>query len=151
MLIDTIRFGPVETDGRETVSFDDGLPGLEEYTRFALLRFDENYPVAWLQCLTDPGVALPVIDVFAIEPGYAFDISDGDAGALGLDAPDDARVICVLVIPRELERMTINLAAPIVINARTGRAMQILLPGGDYSARAPAFDAVRRLARAGRG
>ena len=36
MIIDTYRFGPVEIDENKIIYFEDGLPGLEEYKRFAI-------------------------------------------------------------------------------------------------------------------
>jgi flagellar assembly factor FliW len=53
----------------------------------------------------------------------------------------------VLVIPENLEQMTVNMAAPIVVNTATGRSKQIILGGGDYSARVPVFKEICALVR----
>ena len=45
MQIDTLRFGPVEVDENKLIIFDDGIPGLEEYHKYALLQFEESYPI----------------------------------------------------------------------------------------------------------
>ena len=139
MQIDTLRFGQVEIDEAKLISFEDGIPGLEEYREYALLQFEESYPIIWLQSITEGGVCLPVLDTYAVLSGYVFDIDDEDVKTLQINGPEDLHVVSVLVIPDEIARMTVNLAAPIIINTATGKAKQILLSGSDYNVRAPVF------------
>ncbi|MDR2665807.1 MAG: flagellar assembly protein FliW, partial [Oscillospiraceae bacterium] len=74
MTIDTLRFGQVEIDEAKILTFKSGLPGLEGNTEFVVLRFEESYPIVWLQSAYERGICLPVIDTFAVSPDYAFDI-----------------------------------------------------------------------------
>ena len=139
MQIETIRFGQVEVDEAKLITFDDGIPGLEEYHKYALLQFEDSYPIIWLQSVEEVGVCLPVLDTYAVLSGYVFDIDDEDVKILMLNGPEDLHVVSVLVIPEEIRQMTVNLAAPIIINTVTGKAKQILLSGSDYNVRAPVF------------
>ena len=139
MQIETIRFGQVEVDETKLICFDNGIPGLEEYNKYALLQFDESYPIMWLQSVEDRGVCLPVLDTFAVIQGYVFDIDDSDVKDLGLSGPEDLYVASVLVIPDDIQCMTVNLAAPIIINTVTGKARQIMLSGSEHNVRAPVF------------
>jgi flagellar assembly factor FliW len=148
-IISTLRFGEVEIDEKKSLTLDGGLPGLEGFETYAVLQFDESYPIVWLQSLEDAGVCLPVIDSFLAVPDYAFDIDDAEARELQIEGPEDLQIISVVVIPDRIEHMTANLAAPIVINLRTGKAKQIILSGGDYNVRFPVFDGVCRLLREG--
>jgi len=145
MQIDTIRFGLVEIDEAKLITFSDGIPGLEEYHKYSLLQFEESYPIIWLQSVEDSGICLPVLDTFSVLPDYVFDIDDADVKELRLDGPEVLHVISVLVIPDDIQRMTVNLAAPIMINTVTGKAKQIILAGSDYNVRAPVFADVCRI------
>ena len=145
MQIDTLRFGLVEIDESKLITFDEGVPGLEEYKKYALLQFEESYPIIWLQSVDEGGVCLPVLDTFAVLSGYVFDIDDDDVSALELGGPEDLHVVSVLVIPEEIQRMTANLAAPVLINTVTGKAKQILLSGSDYNVRAPIFQDICKV------
>jgi len=145
MQIDTVRFGTVEVDDKKLLVFDSGIPGLEEYQKYALLQFEESYPIIWLQAVDDGGVCLPVLDTFAVLTGYVFDIDDADVKELSLKGPEDLHVLSVLVIPDDLRGMTANLAAPIVINTGTGKAKQIILGGGEYNVRVPVFADICKL------
>ena len=145
MQIDTVRFGPVDIDETKLIEFNDGIPGLEEYKKYALLQFEESYPIVWLQSAEDAGICLPVMDTFAVLEGYVFDIGDADVNELGLNGPEDLYVVSVLVIPDDIQRMTVNLAAPVIINTATGKAKQIILPGSDYNVRVPVFPDICKM------
>ena len=142
MQIETIRFGAMEVDDGKLLEFDEGIPGLEEFRKFALLRFEESYPIIWLQSVEDGGVCLPVMDTFAVLPGYVFDLEDEDVSHLDMKGPEDLLVVSVLVVPEEIKGMTANLAAPIVVNVSTGKAMQVMLSGSNYNIRTPIFSAI---------
>lgn len=121
---------------RLAVRFTVGMPGFEQYTRFTLEGIDDG-PIFWLACDDEPEIALPVGDIFAIEPRYAFDLPDADAQALGLSHSADALVLAVLYVPRGAGAITANLFAPIIMNRATGLATQLILDGSDYSLRHP--------------
>jgi len=139
MQIDTLRFGTVEVDEEKLINFSDGIPGLEQYRKYALLQFEESYPIVWLQSIDDTGICLPVLDTFSVLQNYVFDIDDADVKELELKNPDELHVVSVVVIPDEIQGMTVNLAAPIIINTTTGSAKQIVLTGTEYNVRAPVF------------
>ena len=142
MQIDTLRFGTVEVDEAKVIEFGDGVPGLEQYRRYALLQFEESYPIVWLQSMDDTGICLPVLDTFSVLPEYVFDIEESDVRALELKEPEDIHVVSVVVIPEDIQGMTVNLAAPIIINTITGKAKQIVLTGSEYNVRAPVFQEI---------
>ena len=145
MRIETLRFGSVDIDETKLITFDDGVPGLEEHKRYALLQFEESYPIIWLQSVDEGGVCLPVLDTFAVLTGYVFDIDDEDVRILELNGPEDLHIISVLVIPDDIQRMTVNLAAPIVVNTVTGKARQIMLSGSEYNVRVPIFQDICKV------
>jgi len=147
MLIDTIRFGQVEIDEKKLITFDDGIPGLEEYKLYALLQFADSYPIIWLQSTENRGICLPVLDTFAVVKDYVFDINEEDVGLLGLLSPEELHVVNVMVIPEKLEEMTVNLAAPIIINTVASKAKQILLGGREYNVRVPIFPGIYNFMR----
>jgi len=147
--INTVRFGEVEIDENKLLTFDEGLPGLDEYKVYAVLRFDESEPIAWLQSIDNARVCLPIIDSFLVFPDYAFDIDDAEAEGLDVSNPEDLQVVSVVVIPDRIEDMTANLAAPIVINMRSGKAKQVILNIGDYNVRYPVFKDICRILKEG--
>jgi len=132
----------VEVDEEKIISFNDGIPGLEQYRKYSLLQFEDSYPIVWLQSTEDSGICLPVLDTFKVLPEYVFDIDETDVKALELSNPDELHVVSVVVIPEDIQGMTVNLAAPIIINTSTGNAKQVVLSGSEYNVRAPVFQQI---------
>ena len=145
MQINTVRFGQIDVDESKLITFEDGIPGLEEYKKYALLQFEESYPIIWLQSVDEGGICLPVLDTFVVINDYVFDIEDSDVKELELKGPEDLHVVSVLVIPDEIKGMTANLAAPIIINTVLGKAKQIVLGGSTYNVRTPIFAEISKL------
>jgi len=132
----------VEIDEEKTILFSDGIPGLEQYKKYTILQFEDSYPIVWLQSLEDTGICLPVLDTFKVLPEYVFDIDETDVKELELTSPDELHVVSVVVIPEDIQGMTVNLAAPVIINTNTGNAKQVVLSGSEYNVRAPVFQQI---------
>jgi len=145
MQINTVRFGLIDVDESKLITFEEGIPGLEEYKKYALLQFEESYPIIWLQSVDEGGICLPVLDTFVVISDYVFDIEDEDVRELELKGPEDLHVVSVLVIPDEIKGMTANLAAPIIINTVLGKAKQVVLSGSNYNVRTPIFSEISKL------
>lgn len=137
MKVQTSHFGEVEIDESKIITFEKGLPGLQDERRFALLSIEDSKPINWLQSLEHREISLPVIDPFMINPGYSFEISKDDVSTLSIKKIKDVYVLCVIVIPRNLKIMTANLSAPIIINVRNSKGCQIILDDRKYSVRTP--------------
>ncbi|MGE4354055.1 MAG: flagellar assembly protein FliW [Oscillospiraceae bacterium] len=140
MRIQTAHFGEVVIDDSRILYFKNGLPGLEDNKRFILLSNEESRPVSWLQSLESRAVSLPVIDPFKLCPDYSFDIPQEEITTLKIADVKDVFVLSILVIPRKASLMTVNLAAPIIINVRNNKGCQIILDDRKYRVRMPISD-----------
>jgi flagellar assembly factor FliW len=149
MKITTAHFGEVEIDESKILVFDKGLPGLEEDKRYALLSNEDSRPVSWLQSLDHQEISLPVMDPFLICPDYSFDISQNDVDTLTISDIKDVYVLSILVIPKNVNAMTINLSAPIIINVRNSKACQIILDDRKYRVRVPVADLLSKTGKGG--
>lgn len=142
MILSSRRFGEIQIDDNKIFQFPRGIPGLEEYKRYALLHHDETYPICWLQSVDDGNISLPVVDPFLLMPEYAFDISDEDIEDLSVQSPAELHVVSVLTIPEKIQEMTVNLAAPILINIRLNLAKQVIIDSKNFRLRQPIFEQV---------
>jgi flagellar assembly factor FliW len=121
--IATRLFGDLDVPDDAIFRFPDGLPAFDAQREFALLPAARE-GTWWLQSTEEPGLAFLLADPFRVKPGYAVDLSPGDARALALEAPEDALVLAVVVLPADRGApATVNLRAPVVLNlaTRTGR------------------------------
>ncbi len=149
MLIPTAHFGEVEIDEKKILTFEKGLPGLEEDKRYALLSNEDSRPVSWLQSLDHREISLPVMDPFLVCPDYSFDISQNDVEALSIEEIKDVYVLSILVIPKNVNAMTINLSAPIIINVRNSKGCQIVLDDRKYRVRVPVSELLKKAGKDG--
>jgi flagellar assembly factor FliW len=147
MRILTAHFGEVEIDEEKVFFFTNGLPGLEDDKRFALVSREEGQPIRCLQSLDHWEIALPVINPFELLPSYEFDITPDDISALSIEAPEEVMTINVLVIPQNPKEMTVNLASPIIINLRNRVGRQIFLENKKYKIRTPVLELTRETLR----
>jgi flagellar assembly factor FliW len=113
------------------------LPGLEPLRRFALVRLDEDGLLFALRSLERPGVRLLVVPPEPFFPGYAPVLAEPDRAALGIERPEDALVLLVVQPGASISDSTANLLAPVVVNATTRAAAQVVLTGSDLPLRAP--------------
>ncbi|BDU74876.1 flagellar assembly protein FliW [Mesoterricola silvestris] len=113
--------------GEGEIGFPAGLIGFPELRRFELLEPSDAYPLKFLQPVEREDIHFVCIDVAAIKGDYQVPLSGEDASALAIEAPSEALVLALVVIPEDPRHMTANLAGPILINLRTRQGRQVVL------------------------
>jgi flagellar assembly factor FliW len=139
MKIKTSRFGEIETDGQAAIAVPGGLIGFPHATRYLLLDHDHAAPFKWLQAVDDGTLAFVVMDPLLIQADYRVPARPETLELLEVREGDEIAVMVILTIPpHEPSRVTANLRGPIVVNMRTKRAAQLILPE-DLPVRHPVF------------
>ena len=132
-----------EVEELPELSFVRPLPGFGDLRRFVLVELsgDEGAEGAEtvlfeLRSLEEPAVRFVAAVPTAFFPDYAFDLDEDDCAELGLADESDALVLVLLTVGHDAAATTANLLAPVVVNARTRRAAQVILSGSDWPVRA---------------
>ena len=137
MQIKSTRFGEFDVPKDLVVQFPEGLPGFEDQKQFAFLPYtvdEDNSPFAYMQSVQDPDLTLLLADPFLFFKHYSLDLNDEDAAQLGLsDSEETAGVYGIVAVPEKIDQMTVNLVAPIVVNWKQQKGMQIILNRSPYS------------------
>lgn len=121
------------------VRFPLGLVGFETEQEF-VVREDPNHPmVTWLMSQGTPGLTFPLMNPRLFAPDYTVAISQVDLKPLGFTEGDQVEIHAIVVLRTSPPAVTANLAGPVLINRRTGRAMQAVLPGKGTRVPAPDF------------
>jgi flagellar assembly factor FliW len=123
------------------IAFVSDMPGLPGMSRCALVRLDEVGALYRLQSLLDPDLRLLVATPPAFFADYAPQIDDATAASIGLESAEDALVLVVVTTGGSVGEATANLLAPIVVNARTRQAVQVLQLEDDLPLAAPLIPA----------
>ncbi|HET9655447.1 MAG TPA: flagellar assembly protein FliW [Kineosporiaceae bacterium] len=116
------------------------MPGFPALTRFVLVRLGgseaEDTLLYELRSLEEPEVRFLVAVPTAFFPDYAVELDESACLDLDLHDADDALVLVVLTVDPDVGGATANLLAPVVVNARTRAAAQVILSGSDWPVRA---------------
>ncbi len=135
----TIRVQGTDLAYEETdiLKFDEGLIGMPQLRRMALIHYTEVAPLLLLCSLEQPDITFLVLDTSVHVPGYAPRLTANVQKQLGL-ADDDAPVwLATVTIASEWTASTMNLRAPIVIAPTTMRGAQIVLLDSQYQLAEP--------------
>lgn len=144
MKLDNTRFGSIEFEEIDIIDFRDGLIGFPESKRYLILNAKEESPFRWLQSIEQPTLAFLVVEPGAYLNAYAPEVAVEVATELGLCEDRPALVYTTAAIPPgKPEELTLNLAAPIVINPENRIAAQVVIEDPSYTIRHRVFqDAV---------
>lgn len=152
MKITTKVFGEVDIEESKILHFPQGIVGFPELTDFALIHDIEKEGVCairWLQSMQEPSFAMPVMDPLAVKPDYNPTVEDELLKPLGKLDPEEILVLVTLTVPSDLTKMSINLQAPIVVNAAEKRACQIIVDSELYPVRFPIYDILQEMKKEG--
>ncbi len=124
--------GEIRASEDEVLEFP-GLPGFSQARRFVVREHDRESAFGWLVSLDVPDLAFPVTDPQLFVPDYAPKIEPHHLRAVEQREGDAMKL---LVIARVSEgTVDLNLAAPLLIDLRSRRGLQVILEKGDYAAR----------------
>ena len=140
MLVKTRCFGEIDLAEDKILTFENGILGFEDYKRYTILFNNEDgkeQTISWLQCVDEELLAIPVINPLFIK-------EDELLQPLGELKDENLLVLLTMTIPSDLEKMTANLKAPIIINSDTKKGCQIIVENKDYEVRYKVYDILKK-------
>lgn len=124
MLVQTTRFGQVKSTQEDVLIFPQGLIGFESSRQWLILPDPENADVLWLQSMSQPQVALPMISPRKFAPDYKVAVPSRHLAPLHLRGSD--RLYIMNVMSKSGKTLTANLRSPIVINLTKRLGCQVI-------------------------
>lgn len=136
MEINANYFGQVSYEANEIIHIINGLIGFESYTEYLPIPFHEdNDSLISLQSLEDETLSFILMNPFGIYPDYAPSISRKDMEELKAESPEDISYYVISVIRDSVAESTVNLKAPLIVNALNRQAKQVILEQSEYTFR----------------
>ena len=133
MKISTTRFGELEVQEKDIISFPRGLIGFPETTRYVVIDHPGGGPFRWLQSLDKPETAFAITDPLLFFPDYRVPVATEDLSPIEIEDPSAGVVIVILVVPHDPWKITANLQGPVVINTEKRLGMQVILSVPEYT------------------
>ncbi|WP_127715651.1 flagellar assembly protein FliW [Halobacteriovorax sp. HLS] len=144
MKINTTRFGELEVEKKDIITFKDGLLGFEKLTQFFIVDPGDQTLILWIQSVDDASTAFPIIEPKIFKPDYSVKLLPAELTSLSLENLTDASIYTILTIPQTVTEMSANLKAPIVINNKTKIARQIVLQDSKLEVRCQMYTDLKR-------
>jgi flagellar assembly factor FliW len=125
--------------------FPEGLPAFEDVKEFVFLCKPDTRPFFFMQALEPKDLAFVCIDPFLVCPDYQPIISAADAKFLHLDRPEDALIVSIVTVAKDVHNITTNLQAPVVINISAGIGKQIICDSQNYPVRYRIWEELNKI------
>jgi len=113
------------------------MPGFPSLRRFALVQLDDDGLLCAFRSVEEPELRFLVVPPAAFFPEYTPEVDEETVRELGSETGEDVLVLVVVKAGATLAESTANLAAPLLINASTRRAQQVVLDDPAHSLAAP--------------
>jgi len=130
------RFGEVEYDPKNLLVFPAGLIGFPTLHSFIVMPNRKEGPLFWIQSVDDPDIAFVLTDPTNFFLGYEIQPDNTGRSSLQIAQEDEYYVLVVVTVPPD-QKITLNLAAPIMFAPKTNRAIQVILENTEYQSRTP--------------
>ena len=128
------RFGKLEVSADSIIEFPSGVIGFPRARRYVML--EHKHPFSWLHSIEDQNLAFVVVDGF--EFGQQFDVKPPKNDKECEFNEEDEFAILIIVTVRPDPRMTTaNLKAPLFVNMRNRKGVQVIFDDPRYSTRFP--------------
>lgn len=144
MVIKTKIFGEIEVDENKIIKLPQGIVGFPQLVDFMLIHeSDSGEGIKWLQSIQEPAFAMPVIDPLIVCPDYNPCVEDELLKPLGDVNEQNMLVLTTITVPKEIEKMSVNLKAPIIINGDTRKAAQLIVDDDSYLVKYPVYEILK--------
>ncbi|MBS1717593.1 MAG: flagellar assembly protein FliW [Armatimonadetes bacterium] len=127
------RFGEITYKAKEVINFPVPLVGFDALTKFVVLSSDGS-PFHWLQSVQEPEVAFLATVPEIYVPEYQPELPNWLRDVLQIEQDSRMLLLVTATIPHgKPTDMTINLAAPIVLNLDGKKGAQVILDDPAYT------------------
>jgi len=130
------RFGEIEYDPANLLHFPAGMIGFPTLHNFIVMPNKKEGPLFWIQSVDEPDIAFVLTDPSNFYLDYGVIPDDSEREILHIDKGDSCYILSVVTVPQD-QKITVNLAAPILFAPKTNRAMQIILENNTYKSKTP--------------
>ena len=127
----------IEVDEEKTITFEQGLIGFSELTRFIVLDHAPGSKFHWLQSVEKGEIAFPIVDPDHFVDGYVVKPPNALAELIGEFRPDDLFLAVIVTFPQGGGPVTLNLKAPVILNTQKRRGVQLVLEDPNAPVRFP--------------
>jgi flagellar assembly factor FliW len=127
--------GPLDVAESDILQFPRGVLGFPDCRQFVLIASAYD-GIFWLQSAEHSALTFVVADPFRFFPEYGVDVGSGLRSELQAADAADVAIFCIVTLSADgAAPPTMNLQGPLLVNARTRRAVQHVVPESSFGVR----------------
>lgn len=134
IVVKSSRFGDLTVPVDSIIELPTGLIGFARTQRFIML--EHKPPFSWLQSVDEPELAFVIVDGGEFGEEYVVEPPFGDKD-IDLKEDDDFAVLVIITVRRDPKETTANLKAPVFVNLRNKKGVQVIFDHPALSTRFP--------------
>ena len=92
-----------------------------------------------------------MLNPLIVKEDYNPSVDDELLKPLGEMNDEDMIVLVTMTIPHEIEKMTVNLRGPVIVNSATCKGCQIIIESDEYKVKYPIYDKLAAAKKAKEG
>ncbi|NFV12928.1 flagellar assembly protein FliW [Clostridium sporogenes] len=139
MNLNTKYHGCIEYEEKDVINFEKGIPGFEKLKKFIMFPVEDNKIFSVLQSIENEDIGIIVTSPFNIKKAYEVQLNEEQIKNLKLQDEKDALVLSTVTLNSDINKITVNLRAPIVINIKEKIGEQIIVNNDKYRVKHPLF------------
>lgn len=118
------------------LTFKKGLPGFELLINFELSDLENNEKFKILKS-KEEDISFVTTSPFDMYEDYEINLNEETIKELEIENPEDVLVLSIITLGKTLQKSTINLKAPIIINVKNNLGKQYILQTDKYETKHP--------------
>ncbi len=139
MKLNTKYHGCIEYEEKDIIYFEKGIPGFKELKKFIIFPIEDNEIFSVFHSVEKEDIGIIVTSPFNIEKDYEIQLDEEQIKSLKLQNEKDALLLNKVTLSSDIDKITVNLRAPIVINIKEKIGEQIIINSDKYSIKHPLF------------
>ena len=139
MKLNTKYHGCIEYEEKDVIYFQKGIPGFEELKKFIIFPVKDNDVFSVFHSIEKEDMGIIVTSPFNIEKNYEIQLEEEQIANLKLQDEKDTLVLNTVTLNSDINKITANLRAPIVINIKEKIGEQIIINSDKYKVKHPLF------------
>lgn len=137
MVFESKIHGKIEYSEENVITLKKTLLGFEDLKKFILVDLKEYEPFKLFQSLEDDEIGLIVVSPFEFFKEYEINLGEDIVERLQIKNPGDVMILTTVNLNSNIQKITTNLRAPIVINSSNKFGEQIILDKLEYNIKQP--------------
>ncbi|RHW65658.1 flagellar assembly protein FliW [Clostridium botulinum] len=139
MNLNTKYHGCIEYEEKDVIYFEKGIPGFQELKKFIIFPVEDNDVFSVFHSIEKEDMGIIVTSPFNIEKDYEIQLEEEQRKKIELQNEKDALVLNTVTLNPDIDKITVNLRAPIIINIKEKIGEQIIINSDKYSVKHPLF------------